>query len=177
MPVGMWWLLPRFSLDFLPSEPHPYLLQPRFVTINDRSRTIYSDVQSASANEWHCGNVSKETGRCMIHGKHPFSCDFEVLRSTHFNELGTPNRLTTAPYSRAWALKRVDGKRGALCEIGAPCDEGAAEAVRKLRRLKEWMEYWGLTHRVDAALGYLERSEWKRGKPVMVNVDGTLVPF
>lgn len=43
-------------------------------------------------------------------------------------------------------MLRVDGKRGALCEMTEPTTASIDDVVRRIKRLKEWCEHFGLTH-------------------------------
>lgn len=158
-----------YSLDYLPEpmETHPYPLQKRLIHFNGRRVPIWSDLNQ-DHGDYYCRNVNKENGRCMIHTKHAFSCDFELTRFLQFaanppreSENGqffkkpeVPNRLTTKLYGRGHAMLRVDGKRGSLCETLPPSDEHAADVTRKLKRLRQWCEYFGLPHKLDRIIEY-----------------------
>ncbi len=121
---------PRFSLDYLPHEKHPYELTPRIIEINGIKREIFSDLQNDHRDHF-CRNLDKQNGRCTIHGKHPFSCDFEIVRFKTHRDYGW---VGTQLYSRGWNFLRVDGARGARCEIipGTRYDE----VLRKMKRLQ-----------------------------------------
>ena len=107
-------------------------------------------------SDHHCRNLSMDNGRCGIHGLHPFSCDFELIRFLHFADLSKPNTITQKLYGRGHAMLRVTGDRGALCKMLPPNDERKAEVVRKLGRLKQWCEHFGLKHRVDHIIAWAE---------------------
>lgn len=156
---------PKFSLDYLPFEDLPYKIPLREVIINGRSFIIHSDMQNPG---WHCKNVIQKTGRCRIHGKQPFSCDFEIVRMKHFNEIGSPNQVLTAPFGRAWALLRIDGERGALCEIVPVDHTQAIEAARKFKRLAKWMEFFAIPHKVDPVVAYLEKHQYETNQPIII---------
>lgn len=152
----------RFSLDYLPSEPHPYNLTERVVTFKGKPVTIYSDIQN-DHEDYHCRNLNKDNGRCGVHGKHPFSCDFELIRSIKFTDPNRTDTLTTKLYGRAWAMKRIDDSRGAMCELLPPSKETIDEVIRKLNRLKMWCEHFQLKHRVDTIIDWA-RSPTQRVK-------------
>lgn len=156
---------PRFSLDYLPFEDVPYALPSRQIVVNGKEFAVLSDLQEPG---WHCKNVDMITGRCVVHGKQPFSCDFEIVRTKHFTSANISNQLLTAPFGRAWALKRVDDERGALCEITPVSYQNAQEAARKLRRLARWMEYFEVPHRIDPITLWLERGDYQSGKPLLI---------
>lgn len=146
---------PRFTLDYLPSEAAPYPLQQREIPIDNRLVKVLSDMQETNPNH-HCKNLERITGRCLIHGKHPFSCDFELIRFISFRRKIS---LTQKLFGRGWAMKRVDGKRGALCQMIEPDEYSVAEVVRKLKRLKQWADYFGIKTRLDIIIN------WARNGP------------
>lgn len=145
---------PRFSLDYLPSEVRPdYPHQLRMVKINGREIPLYSKLQKPEAGRRFCDNVNMETGACMIHGKQPFSCDFETLRFIHYHD---HTWLGTRPYGRGWNMMRVDGKRGALCEFPKRATEAALEeGFRKLTRLQQWTDHAGLVTYIPEVLRWV----------------------
>mgnify|MGYP001161966508 CR=1 FL=1 len=149
---------PRFSLDYLPSELTPYKMSKRTVEFDGRSIEIYSDMQ-LDHNNHHCRNLNMSNGRCGVHGKQPFSCDFELIRSIKFDNPDRANRLTTKLFGRGWAMLRVDGERGALCEITPISEESVQDTIRKFKRLKEWCEHFGLKHRVDDIFDWANRPQ------------------
>lgn len=150
---------PRFSLDYLPSESRPdYAHATRSVEINLKQFTLYSKRQSPAPGKRFCDNVDLATGACGVHGKQPFSCDFETLRFTHFPDIAY---LGTRPYGRGWNMMRVDGERGALCEFPKTASDAArAEGLRKLQRLQQWCEYFDIVSKVPAVL------EWASVAPL-----------
>lgn len=146
-----------FSLDYLPSETHPYPSLPlRTIELNGKKVEVFSDTQAN--REGACKHLNPVDGRCGIHGLHPFSCDFELIRFFHTSETNSV-RIATQLYGRGWNMMRVDGERGALCEIVPPTDETVADIIRKLTRLAQWAEHFGLAHRVDPII------QWARTKP------------
>lgn len=146
-PAGCGGCCPRFSLDYIPSEELPPdpdgRIKQRFVEFNGKRILIYSDLQTDHSDH-HCVNLRKDDGRCGIHGRQPFSCDFELIRLA-ITEIPTRNNnMTTRLFGRGWALKRVDGERGALCDIVPATSETVADTIRKLERLNTWASHFGL---------------------------------
>lgn len=130
---------PRFSLEYLPTERRPET-EKYTVEINDKPVVLYHDAQ-AERQDHHCVYVDKITGRCAIYEVRPFHCDFELIRVFAGKK---NNRLTQQMFGRGWQFLRVDYVRGALCSM-LPCTEHTiSEVVRKLKRLKEWSDYFGL---------------------------------
>lgn len=138
-PPGCAGCCPRFSLVYLPFEAHPYPLQKKVVQINNLPVTLYEDRQE-DITRYHCRNVM-EDGRCSVHGKQPFSCDFELLRFIHFKD---KSLLMTKLFGRGWNLLKIDGTRGALCEIVEMSEDGKADIYRKLSRLQDWCTHLGV---------------------------------
>lgn len=159
----------RFSLDYLPDsiESHPsrLYLKERLIEFNGEQVPIYSDLQ-LDHTDWHCKNVDQTNGRCLVHGQHPFSCDFELIRFLTFADQDRPNSLTARLYGRGWNLLRVDGERGALCEMTDADLKTKNEVVRKLKRLRTWCEYFGLDHKLDKIIPWAEKGP--RATPLVV---------
>lgn len=146
---------PTFSLDYLPTEVHPYELTSRFVRFDHKDILVYSDTQE-KRTEHHCANLQQEDGRCGIHGVQPFSCDFELIRFLHTVD-GKHARALTRLFGRGHAMLRVDNERGALCTITEPTMASRLDAARKLRRLAQWCDHFKLPHRVSAIIDWASR--------------------
>ena len=156
-PEGCGGCCPRFSLDYIPGEELPYEMGTRSVFLNGLEVLVYSDTQD-NVTTHHCANLRTDNGRCGIHGRQPFSCDFELIRFLHYADTGEVRGLTKL-FGRGHAMLRVDGVRGALCQL-TPVDAATtADTVRKLKRLAQWCEHFGVAHRV----GYIV--EWALGNP------------
>lgn len=172
----------RFSLDYLPMEVEKITnlaarhgLSQRSIEFNGRSVVVHTDTQED--NESHsCRHLNMETGRCGIHLSHPFSCDFELLRFHHFEGEDTPNQLAHRHFGRGWAMKRIDGERGALCEwYEKSCDQNQIDDMaRKLKRLKDWTDYFGLTTTLPTIIEWVERGPHKRALVVGMKTEGGL---
>jgi hypothetical protein len=151
---------PRFSLDYLPDEAKPDIpLTRRDIVVSDITYPIFSYLQNAMVDNWHCDLVDRTTGACTIHGRQPFSSDFETVRFFQFMDHAVVSHavVRTAPFGRAWNLKRIDGNRGALCEFGAATEQSRMEAARRLKRLAQWCEYFQIEHRIPQMLDYLDQ--------------------
>ncbi len=142
----------KFSLDYLPSEEFPYDLRPRDIEFSNNLVRIYSDIQETIAGS-RCGNLNLSDGRCNIHGTHPFTCDFELIRfSIGKQDVKINQRL----YGRGWSYPRVDGGRGALCEMLPPSKEASLDAARRLRRLKDWTDHFGLDTNLPEIIDWVQ---------------------
>lgn len=146
---------PRFSLDYLMSEDRPGGCTARQATLNSVTVTIMSDRQTHNTDH-HCKYLNQESGRCLIHERNPFSCDFELIRFAKFASNARPNQVTTRLFGRGWQLLKVNGERGASCEILPVTDESRAHTIRKLKRLERWAREFGLNTKVKDIIKWLE---------------------
>lgn len=133
----------KFTLDYIPGEKRPKGLAPRTVEFNGQDVIVYTDPQRDNDTR-SCRHLDQESGRCGIHGHHPFTCDFELIRTLEFAEPASPNVLTQKLYGRGWNMLRIDGERGARCEMTDPDPATVADVIRKLRRLKSWTDHFEL---------------------------------
>lgn len=152
---------PVFTLDYISEESCPNTVIERQAPINDGKR-IYTDFQGGNTSR-HCRFVKPEDARCAIYEMRPFSCDFELIRVFQYKD---HYRLTQQPFGRGWNLTRAyDGRKGALCELYYS-KNGVDEVVRKLRRLEQWMNYFGITYnrveKVIKGIPCLKRGEFLR---------------
>ena len=141
----------RFSLDFLPGEPHPYALKEISVEVTGRKITYFTDDQD---DHWgySCKHLQLHDGRCGIHSKHPFSCDFELLRFVGAKE-GT--LLIHKLFSRGSRMLKIDGESGAKCSMLPVRPENVKDLVRKLSNLKRWSEHFQIKHKLNPVLDYV----------------------
>lgn len=159
---------PRFSLDYLPQEHKPPGLEIRKVEFNGGPVYVYSDTQT-DHKDHHCRNLDKETARCKIHICRPFSCDFELIRPAVFADPESPNMLQQRLFGRAWNMTRADGSKGTDCVMTAPTEESVEDAIRKIKRLEEWCQHFGVDdNKCQSILSYIDdvRSfvgHWKVG--------------
>lgn len=146
---------PRFSLDYLPEETPPYPLTERIVEFNNKEYTILSDLQmDQQIPSFFCKNLNMKDGLCGIHGKQPFTCDFELLRFMKFEDDARPNRVMTKHFGRAWNMKRIDGDYGTKCDIVDRSEEARADVIRKFKRLDQWATYFHLKTKLPSIITY-----------------------
>jgi Fe-S-cluster containining protein len=161
----------RYSIDFLPHETPPENAVERQVEFNGRSVTVISDMQEDFDSHF-CRYVSTETGRCSIHDDHALGCDFELIRVIHKKKLFR-YEMSTCLYTRGWNMARPTGGRGNQCEILEPSPEAAQDIKRKMLRLKEWTDHFGLETRLPTIIEWIDyntsRPEW--AQPLIFNVD------
>ena len=147
---------PRFSLDYLPTELQPAGLNERALYLDGKEHIIRSDRQSDNVDHF-CRHLVKKTGRCGIYEARPFSCDFELIRFI-VPRYG-PVHLTQKLFGRGWAMRRVDGRRGAKCEMLSVDKFWQDELIRKLSRLREWAIFFGISTCLDEVI------EWTSAGP------------
>lgn len=153
-PIGCGGCCPRFTLDYLPTESKPVGTKKRAVPFDGREISIYTDFQDDSSDHF-CNHLDKKSGRCGIYTVRPFSCDFELIRPLMF--LNGPNRLTQKLFGRGHAFLRIDGERGALCEMTPITPKSIQEVVRKLSRLCEWAGHFGIETWANQIISLIER--------------------
>lgn len=143
-----------FTLDYLPDEPRPddVRFQERMIKFNGYAVPVWSDLQEERIGG-NCRHLSSPEGRCGIHVMRPFSCDFELIR---FMYRGTTAHMSHRPFGRGPQMIRLDGGRGAMCEFGAPASSEAPDVLRKLRRLQDWADHFGLTTRAPLVMDWVE---------------------
>lgn len=149
----------KFSLDYLPDEPRPKGLAPRAVEFDGREVVVYSDLQPENSSN-NCKHLSPEDGRCGVYEVRPFSCDFELIRTLEYDD--RPNVLTQRLYGRGWNMMRVDGERGALCEMTPVNTETKREVVRKLGRLRQWADHFGIRTWADEICSLIQSGKLTR---------------
>jgi Fe-S-cluster containining protein len=180
----------RFSLDYIPSEPLPdgklefwkgdsveaWQLQTfphREVEFNGKTFLLRSNTQENS-DDRHCNFVNKKgdgpqiydkemyLGCCQIHGEHPFTCDFELIRFSHaVEDLTRPNYVNQRLYGRGWAMTRVDGQKKAMCEMITGDESWKQDTMRRLTRLMEWANYFELDHCMLEIIGWVATGPWQ----------------
>lgn len=143
---------PRFSLDYIPGDSRPNGTPRRWIRFNKLSYTVWSDTQEDHGDHF-CRNLDKDQGRCGIHGKQPFSCDFELLRFHFYQDRVILNQQL---FGRGWNFLRVDGERGALCEMIPFTPEWKEDLLRRLKRLSTWATYFGLSHSVEEIIAWVK---------------------
>lgn len=134
----------KFTLDYLPSESQPDGCEKRFIKFNENQIEIWTHYQKDNKTD-RCQNLIKEDGRCGIYLVRPFSCDFELIRFMTSNEF---NHVTQRLFGRGWNMGRVDGNKGAKCEITEADEESRKDTIRKLNRLQEWANHFRIKTKI-----------------------------
>lgn len=145
----------NYTMDWLPDEkPDMEHVKERKLILNNQEFPVFSDIQDGITG-YYCRYVEEEHGRCTIHTKRAMSCDFEPLRFKIHPD-GPANYFGSYPYGRGWAMKRVDGVRGARCMFAHSSDASRRDVLRKLRRLREWTDYFKLETKLPKIIDYLD---------------------
>lgn len=177
----------KLTLDYLPTEAYPDSVSERIVVFNGKQFTILTDTQKD--NDDHVCKYINVDALCEIHNRRPLSCDFELIRHCSNNTL--TNRRYGRPFFMVqYAARKLDyyemrygtshsnvkKRRLAkftkpeyqpLCKISSPNYEGAADSIRKLRRLEQWAAYFGIHETwIPDVISYLEEGGWRFGKAV-----------
>lgn len=147
-----------FSLDFLYHEPATPEVVDRSIEIDDRRVDLRSDRQADVGERW-CRNLEKSSGRCRVHDRRPLACDFELIR---FLVYDTKVLLIQKQYGRAWAMARLNGRLGALCQMLPPSSERVRDVVRKLNRLEAWGVHLGIGTRLAPIMSWIEAGDHHR---------------
>ncbi|HWM45600.1 MAG TPA: hypothetical protein VNR11_01650 [Xanthobacteraceae bacterium] len=59
-------------------------------------------------------------------------------------------------YGRAWAMQRLDGALGARCDMTPKDPEIVSAVIRKLRRLEDWANHFGIATRIGKIIDWIE---------------------
>ncbi len=142
-----------FSLDYLPTEEYPEGGVVRNIIVNEKRIPIYSIFPKPNAQI--CMFLDTKNGRCNIHPIRPFTCDFELLRFA-ISASGSRNMLNCRLYGRGWNMLRIDGERGAICEMTPPTKLDAEDNVRKLKRLEQWAIHFQIKTKLPQIIEWME---------------------
>ena len=145
----------NFSLDYLPGELAAKESSIRSISISGRAVGVLSDRQHDVPDRW-CRNLERETGRCRIYEHRPMACDFELIRFLVYDDRVM---LIQKLYGRAWAMQRLDGALGAKCEMLPKDPEKVSAVIRKLRRLEDWANHFGIVTRIGSIVRWIETDD------------------
>ncbi len=130
---------PKFSLDYFEGErwekfkeTYPHLVH-KFKKRIVNGATVYTNYQTENPDS-KCEFLNKEDGRCGIHVSNPFSCEFELNK---FLVKKDKTYLMNKLFGRGWAMMRIDGERGALCEMK---DFNLKKYLRDVELLQELLD-------------------------------------
>jgi hypothetical protein len=84
------------------------------------------------------------------------ACDFELIRFLIYEDRVV---LIQKLYGRAWAMQRLDGARGAKCEMLPKDPEKVSTVIRKLHRLEDWANHFGIATRIRKIVHWRETDD------------------
>lgn len=94
-------------------------------------------------------------GRCGIYRSRPLPCAFELFKFIHRVDGSRVDARVQLP-GRSWALTRVDGNKGGLCELQPHTAAAVENYLTHLRKLSTWMDAFGIQHDALKIINYLE---------------------
>jgi hypothetical protein len=150
----------NFSTDYLPTEQLPISndknkLVDSVVEFNSKQFIVKSFV-SLNKDEKDCPFQDRSTGWCTIHKNSGFTCDFELIRFSISEKLQSVN-IITRPYGRGWNMLRCDGvTRGVLCTFHSKNEKSIKDTIRKLHRLKDWFDFFGIDSHITDIIHWAE---------------------
>lgn len=144
----------KFSLVWIPGEPKDYGpdVIRQTVSVNGVDRELFVDLQEGNSDHF-CQHLIKKNGLCGIYRNRPFSCDFELIRFIHQRDHVD---IATRLFGRGWSYTRVTGQTGAMCDVLPASPKHRDDAARKLKRLKEWTDYFELETYLDRIIAWVE---------------------
>ncbi|MGO9378501.1 MAG: hypothetical protein ACLP29_08095 [Dissulfurispiraceae bacterium] len=163
----------KFTLDYIPGEGMPEGLTKRPFEFNSQTIDVFSDLQNENSG-YYCKHLRLSDGLCGIHGSHPFSCIFELIRP--IDETGSigRHRMAVAQYGRSFNMTRIDGTKGAPCTIKEPTKESIEDSIEKLERLEKWATYFGLTEtHIPKIIRLMKDNGLKKWKEILFPKDWT----
>lgn len=159
---------PYFTLEILPQEvdafnkAYPgYTILTRLFKVDDRICSICiidAGKQHISKRDF-CGSLETQHnqptpyGGCRIYDHRPFSCHIEPIKIHVVKDIGYIHKR---PFGRGWAMQRLTGDYGALCEFETANPTTLTEGAYKqgikndlpvLYRMLHWADAFGIqTH-------------------------------
>lgn len=163
----------KYTLDYLPNEnPKPKGIKPRLIEVNGKKYKIFTEPNEEPKDKIGCKYLNEDNGRCNTYESRAFSCDFELIRTLEFSQDHRPHMITQKLYGRGWNMMRIDGERGAKCEMTPVNKETTEEVLRKLKRLLEWTNYFEVKTWVPEIINLIEKNRLK-GPVTFGKVDKT----
>lgn len=126
---------------------------PITYTINNTEKTFYVDFQKEH-NESKCRHLNLTDGLCKLYLKRPLPCRLELFKFIHYTSKNEAHARVQLP-GRRWALTRVDGEQGGICEIRNYDPKLTQSHIYDLKILQQWMSEFKITNRCDVVIEYL----------------------
>ena len=132
-------------------QPFGFNAKVHKLCIKNNSKKMYC----YDSTNRYCDWLNLKDGRCKIHEFAPLPCKLELFKFAHYESEGIVRARVTTP-GRKWALTRVDGAKGALCEMSNERDEGLIKShISLLKTLGCWMDEFDISHDVNEVVDYL----------------------
>lgn len=153
---------PRFSLDYFEGErwekfkaTYPDKVK-YFKKREVNGVTVWTDAQDDHKDHF-CRNLDQTNGRCTIHEANPFSCEFELMKFIHQKQ-NDKALLINKLFGRKWAMKRIDGIRGALCEMLPFNFDKLLRDLKLLKELQSIAEAWKMKTKLPEIISLIEKN-------------------
>jgi len=150
----------KFSLDYFEGERweefkslYPQHVE-KFVSREVDGVKVFTDWQKDNSTKW-CRHLDLTEGRCGIHKSNPFSCEFELIKMMEVNKRGL---LIKKLFGRGWNFKRVDGGKGALCEMLPFNSEKIERDIELLEELREYASRFRIKTKLERVVSFLRRN-------------------
>lgn len=121
-------------------------------TISNREVNFFVDRQAGLDRK--CRHLHPKTGRCGIYKKRPLPCRFELFKFYHSHDNSVVRAGTYLP-GRKWALTRIDGTKGGLCQIEPFNPSRNLEYISHLTMIGKWMFAFNIESDVERVIEYL----------------------
>lgn len=145
-----------YTLDWLPDEKRHESAVPRIIEFNKMQYQVYSDLNNET--EYYCKHLNLNDGRCGIHSYNPLSCDFEIIRLVNREK----PYITSTYYGRGWNMLKVNGERGASCEIIDGNEEIVDDIKRRFLRLENWFNHFNLKSKIPTLIKWIDSDNHTR---------------
>lgn len=152
----------NWTIDYLPEEPRP----KEDCDIREVAGKIIYTARETGIPGRRCYYNDVETGFCRTHDARPLTCDFECIRFKCFKDKVI---IGTYPYGRSWQLLRCDGGRGSRCIIGTPNEEYRGDVLRRLHRLKQWIDYYGIETYIQEIISAVKTMPLEQKNAIIIN--------
>jgi Fe-S-cluster containining protein len=169
-PAGCGGCCSKFTLDYFPGSerleilkekyPDAYArLEPRTVEYNGQMIEILTDYQEDNKTN-RCIHLT-ENGMCGIYKGHPFTCDFELNKIKPHKDT---TYITKQLFIRGWAMKRVDGGKGAKCYMTAYTPAARDRDIRLFQELLDIVQAFKLpTNLIKRVIRKLKLYKFSKG--------------
>lgn len=131
----------------------------------DPSGEIVMSYSNTDHKERYCSFLNREDGRCTIHKSAPLPCRIAPLKFIDKRVSSNKTYLNASAYGRAWAFTRLDGNKGAICEVKDFDYDKFLNDLEMLRELRTYAIKLGVKTKLKYIVEFLEKNslEFKEG--------------